>query len=135
MTERILGQSQKTRIGRAHSKMEEMINDEGEENQPAHDHASRSQGCFHRFLAPVMFGAGPSVLDRQPDGVVNVDQDDEEEKGTNDPKKRSKVAQMFRVTVDPVRPEEDLQVAQEMADDKQDQDHAGRGHDHLSSDG
>jgi hypothetical protein len=39
------------------------------------------------------------------------------------------------VTIDPLRPEEDLQVAEEMADDKQDQDYSGRGHNHLSSDG
>ena len=44
-------------------------------------------------------------------------------------------AQMLGVAVDPIRAEENLEVAEQMPDDEQDQDHAGHRHDHFPSDG
>ncbi len=42
---------------------------------------------------------------------------------------------MLGVAVDPLRPEENLEVAEEMADDEQNQDHAGHRHDHFPANG
>jgi hypothetical protein len=42
---------------------------------------------------------------------------------------------MFGVAIDPVRPEEDLQIPEQMPDHEEDKHHSGRRHDHLSSDG
>jgi hypothetical protein len=42
---------------------------------------------------------------------------------------------MFRVGIDPIRSEKNLQIAQEMADHKRDQDHPRDRHDHLFANG
>src|SRR4030095_17263597 len=42
---------------------------------------------------------------------------------------------MLCVIIDPARSEKNLQVTQEMTDDKEHQDHAGEGDDHFFADG
>ena len=42
---------------------------------------------------------------------------------------------MLGVAVDPLRSEKNLQVAEEMADDEQDQDHPGHRHDYFPANG
>ena len=49
----------------------------------------------------------------------------EEKKPADDPQHRAQLAQVFRVRVDPILSEKNLQVAQEMSDDERDQDNAG----------
>ncbi len=58
-----------------------------------------------------------------------------EEKGADDPKKRAQLAQMLGVAIDPIRSEKNLEVPEEMSDDEQDENHAGRGHDEFLADG
>ena len=41
---------------------------------------------------------------------------------------------MFRVTIDPIRSEKDLQIPEEMSDNERDQDDTGHGHNHLFAD-
>ena len=115
--------------------MEQVIDDEGEHDEPAHHHAARGEGGFDDVLAPVALGPGAAIFERELDRVINVDHDDDEEEGANDPEKWPQIAQMFGVAVDPVRAEEDLEVAEQMPDDEENQDDPGDRHDHLASDG
>ena len=82
-----------------------------------------------------MLGPRPAVLDREPDRVINVEDDDEEQNAADDPEERPKLPEVLGVAVDPLRPEENLEVAEEMADDEQNQDHPGHRHDYFPADG
>jgi hypothetical protein len=82
-----------------------------------------------------MLGPRPAILDRELDRVINVEDNDEEQKAADDPKELSKLPEMLSVTVDSLRPEENLEVAQEMADDEQNQNHASHRHNDLPADG
>src|ERR1700738_193437 len=82
-----------------------------------------------------MIGARAAIFDREQDREINVQHDRAEQDKADDPKQRPEIAQMLGVAVDPFRPEKDLQIAEQMTDHKQDQDGAGRGDDHFSSDG
>ena len=57
-----------------------------------------------------------------------------EKDDADQPEQWPEIAQMLRVGIDPFRPEKDLQVAEQMANDEQDQDHAGEGDDYFSAD-
>ena len=135
MADRIHRQRGKTRIGRAHGEMEQMKDDKCENDQSAHDHRARSEGGFYGVFAPVALGPGAAVFDRQTDRRVNVDEDDREEESANDPEERSEIAQMLRVAVDPIRAEENLEVAEKVADDEKNQDHARHRHNHFPANG
>ena len=58
-----------------------------------------------------------------------------EQNGAHDPEQRPEIAQMLRVTVDPVRPEKDLQIAEQMADDEEHQNDSRDRDDQLFADG
>ena len=51
------------------------------------------------------------------------------------PEKRPQIAQVLGVAVDPFRPEKNLQIAEEMPDDEENQDHPRHRHDHFPADG
>ena len=51
-----------------------------------------------------------------------------------DQKKRAQFAQVFGVGIDPIRPEKNLQISEEMADDEGNQNDAGDGDDHFFAD-
>src|ERR1700736_4808615 len=103
------------------SEMEQMKNDEREHDQPAHDHVTGCPGSFDVFFPEIMVGPGAAILDRELDSEINVKNDRQQKEASNYPKERSEVPQMLRVAINPVRPEINLQVPQEMADDEQDQ--------------
>lgn len=134
MIERIERESVEARIGRADGEMEDVIDDEGEEHEPAQDHAAGGKCRFDCLPALVTLGPRPAVLDREPDGVVNVKEDDDQEPAADDPEEHPEPAQFFGVTVDPLRAEENLEVAEEMADDEKNQDEPGHRHDHFPAD-
>lgn len=56
-----------------------------------------------------------------------------EQKRSHNPEQRAEVVEVLRVAIDPARPEEDLQVAEEMTNDEQDENKSRRRHDHLSA--
>jgi len=60
---------------------------------------------------------------------VNNDRGEQEQ--TDYPKQRAEIAQMFLVTVDPIRSYKNLQIAEQMSDDKKDQNDAGDRDDHF----
>ena len=128
-------QSGKARVGRAQGKMEQVKDNEGEQDNAAHDHRARSESRFYNFLAPIARRTGAPIFDGKPDRVIDMHQDGEEKKRSNDPKQRTKSAQVLGVAINPVRPEKNLQVAEEMADDKKDENHPAHCHNQLPSDG
>src|SRR5438128_6992015 len=101
--------------------MGEVINDERQHDQPAHYHVTRGKRRLHIIALAIPLGSGASIIDREADRDVNVNDYRNEEKNSDEPQQRAEIAQMLRVAVDPIRAEEDLQVAEKMADDKQDQ--------------
>ena len=134
MIERIERKGVKARIGSTDREVQDVIDDQGEKDDPAPDHAARSEGGFDGLLAFVMPGPRPAVLDGEPDRVINVEDDDEEQNAADDPEERPKLPEMLGVAVNPLRPEENLEVTEEMADDEQNQDHPGHRHDHFPAD-
>ncbi len=131
----ILRQRRKTRIGHANGKLEQVIDDEGEKDEPAHRHAARGDGRLDHILTPVALGPGAAIFEHELDRVIDVDHDDDKEEGANDPENRPEIVQMLGVAVNPFRAEENLEVAEEMPDDEENQDDPGHRHDHLASDG
>ena len=82
-----------------------------------------------------MLGPRPAVLHREPDRIINVEDDDEEQNNSDDPEEGPEFTQMLPVAINPRRAEENLEVAEEMADDEQNQDYPGHRHDHFPADG
>ena len=134
MIERIERKGVKARIGGADREMQDVIDDEGEKDDPAPDHAARGQGGFNDFLAFVMLGPRSAVFDRELNSVVNVEDDDGEQAASDDPEERPEFPQMLGVAVDPLRPEENLEIAKEVADDEQNQDQPRYRHEHFPAD-
>src|ERR1041385_399991 len=114
--------------------MRDVVNDKCEHNQSAHHHVARGEGGFHMFLVDVGFGSSASIINCQPDRDVDVHDDCREEKNSDYPKNRSEIAQMLRVTVDPLRTQKDLQISKQMSDDEKDQNDPGDRDDHFFSD-
>ena len=135
MVERIHRQIQKSRVGAAKGEMEQVIDDENEQDEPAHHHGAGGERRLHDVLAAVTFRPGAAVLDREPDRVINVEDDDEEQNAADDPEERPKFPEMLGVAVNPLRPEENLEVAEEMADDEQNQDYPSHRHDYFPANG
>ena len=86
-------------------------------------------------LAFVMLGPCPAILDRELDRVINVEDDDDEQDASDDPEERAELPELLGVAVDPLRSEENLEIAKEMADDEQNQDQPGHRHDHFPANG
>ncbi len=132
--ERIEREGVEAGIGSANREMEDMINDEGKEDQPAHYHAAGGKSRFDRFFAPVTVGARAAVFDRKPDRIINMEEDSQKQPAPNDPDQHTELAQFFGVAVDPLRSEENLEVSEEVTDDEKNQDQARGGRDHFPSD-
>jgi len=81
-----------------------------------------------------MLGPRPAIFDREPDRVVDMRDHYDEEKAANHPEERPEIAQMLGVAVNPLRPEENLEVSEKMPNDEEDQDHSRHRHDHFPSD-
>ena len=135
MIERIKRKRVKARVGGADREMQDVIDDKGEKDYPAPDHGTGGKGGFDSVLAFVMLGPGPAVFDRELDRVINVEDDDEEQNAADDPEEGPKLPEIFGVAVDPLRSEENLEIAKEVADDEQNQDHPGHRHDYFSANG
>ncbi len=132
--ERIGFQQKETRISYAHGKMGEVVKDERQHDKPAQRHRARSKGRLHVLFLFITHRTGATVLDGEADGKEYVEKHIDEEEHPDDPQERAQRAEMFRIGVDPIRPEENLQVAEEMADDERDQDGAGDRDDEFFAD-
>lgn len=69
-----------------------------------------------------MLGSRPPIFDREKYREKNVKENHEKERSSNHPEYRSEVAEMLGITIDPFRPEKDLQIAEQMADNESNQD-------------
>ena len=83
---------------------------------PLIDHMTRGERCFDVPLVHVRRRSGTPVFNRQLDGCVDVNNDGGQQKNSDQPKNRAKITQMFRITVDPIRADENLQIPEKMAD-------------------
>src|ERR1043166_9537346 len=123
-----------TRIGDSPGEMSEVVNDERENNQTAHYHVTRGELCLHISLFDVVFGSRASVFDRKLNREIDMQDHRDQQDDACEPQQDAKVAQMLRVTVDPIRPEKDLEVTEQVADHEQNENHAGNGDDHFPAD-
>jgi hypothetical protein len=133
MTERIRLEQRKARIGFAESEMRKVISDKCEHDQAAHHHVTGGKRRFDVAFIYVRLGPGTAILDRKQDREVNVKTNSDEKKSSNQPKERTQIVQVLRVTVDPIGSNENLQIPQQMSDDKKNQNGAGDGDDDFFS--
>ena len=133
MAERIRLEQRKARIGFAKSEMGKVISDKCEHDQPAHDHVTGGKRRFDVSFVDVRLGPGTAILNREQDREVNVKNNSDEKKSSNQPKKRTQIVQMLRVTVDRIGSNKNLQIPQQMSDHKKDQNDAGDGDDDFFS--
>ena len=113
--------------------MGKMIDDKRQHNQTAHHHVTRRERGLYVSSVDILVGPGTAILNREQDREINVKNDRDEKKCSNQPKKRTQVAQMLRVTVDPIRSNKNLQIPEQMSDHKKNQNDAGDGDDDFFS--
>jgi hypothetical protein len=63
-----------------------------------------------------------------------VNNDSGEQENSDQPKQRTEILQMLRVTIDPIRADENLQIPEQMSDHEKDQNDAGDRDDHFFPD-
>src|SRR5439155_5702240 len=80
--------------------------------------------CLDVVPVDVCLWPGTVILNCQADGYPDVNDNGSEQKQTNYPKQRAEVAQVLRVTIDPVGADKNLQIAKQMPDHKEDQNDA-----------
>src|SRR6266480_4142964 len=129
--ERVEFEQGKLRVELARGEVEQVKDDEGEHDQSADDHVARRPACFHVVSVDVWFGSSAPIFDRELNRRVNMNCNGSEQKNSNCPKQRPKVAEMLRVTVYPIGSEKDLQIPEQMSDDKKNQNDAGDRDDHF----
>src|SRR5882762_4770565 len=134
MVERISLQQAKPAISYPHCEMREMINNKREHDQPAHYHVTRRKRCFDVALVDVRLRSCTFVFNRQLDRHVDVNNNSGEQKNSDQPKQRTEIAQVLRVTIDPIRADENLQIPEQMSDYEKDQNDAGDRDDHFFTD-
>ncbi len=132
--ERVGLEQQEPGIGDSDGEVREVIKNKGENDQAAQGHVTRGESRFHVVPFLVARRAGAAILDRQTDRVENVQEHIHEKKNPDDPEQGAELAQMFRVAVDPVRPEKNLQIPEKMSEDESDQNDASQRDDHLLAD-
>src|SRR6266536_6147573 len=111
----------KSAVSNPHREMREVINDKCQHDQSAHHHVTRGERCFNIALIDVRLRAGTPVFNRQLDRHVDVNNDSGEQKNSDQPKQRTEIAQMLRVTIDPIWSDENLQIPEQMSDHEKDQ--------------
>jgi hypothetical protein len=133
MVEGILLEEGEARIGHAHREMRDVINEKGEDDEAAQHHVAGGHRRLHIVAFHIPVGARAAVLNGQSDRRVNVNRHRDDEKHANGPKQRPQLAQMLGITVDPGRPEEDLQIPEQMSDDEKNENDARERDDDFSA--
>src|SRR5262245_22038884 len=111
--------------------MQEMINDESQNDEAAHQHGAGSVGGTHGMVLGVCDGARGEVVAGKGSGGPDVQEDHEQEEDTHGPEELDVSLQEGAVAVEGFRAEEYLEIAGEMADHEQEQDESRDGHDVL----
>ena len=131
MAERVRLEQGEPWISYTYGEVRQMVNNKRQHDQSAHDHVSRGERGFYIFPVEVWLRPGTPVFNRQLDGHVSVNDNRDEQENADQPQQRAKVAQVLRVTVNPVRADENLEIAQQMSDNKEDQNDPSDGNDHF----
>src|ERR1043166_7453262 len=133
--ERIEFEQWKLRIEFARREMEQVKNNEREHDESAHDHVTRSPARFDVVSIAIRFRTRAAVFNREQNCEINVQNHCDQKKHANHPKNRAEIAKMLRVGVDPFWSEINLQIAEQMSDHEQNQNHACSGDDYFPADG
>jgi len=114
--------------------VKQMEDEEGEDNGTAPHHGARSVGGSDVGLLDV--GDGPRLLLEEPEleGRPDVQDDGEEEGEASAPEWTGVGLQEFRVVIDFLGRLIDLEIAEQVANDKAEEDEASDGHDGLLAD-
>ena len=133
--ERIEFEKRKLRIEFARGEMEQMKNDEGEHNQPAHDHVSRRPARFHVISVAIGFGPRAPILDREQNREINVQnharrEEIRESSRESDPN-RADAASKPLIQSGPMKI---CRLPSKWPITNKNQDHAGDGDDHFPAD-
>src|SRR5438067_1751823 len=115
--------------------MKKMGNDESEHEQSADDHVTRSVAGLDVIPFFVAVRAGAPVIEGEADSKINVEGNRNQQGNPDGPEERAEITQMLRVIIDPARSQKNLQVAQQMSNDEQQENHAGERDDHFLADG
>src|SRR2546430_11171993 len=108
---RVEFQERKLRVEFARGEVKQVENDEREDNESTHDHVPRSPARFDVVSFAVRLRTGATIFDCEQNCEVDVQNHAQEKERANHPEQRPKIAQMLRVSVDPFRPEKNLQIS------------------------
>lgn len=119
--ERVGFQSRQAWIRDYEREVRDVIDDEREHHQTAQPHVTRCKRRFYVLRLGVLRRAGATVINRKADRDVDVDDDTREQEQANEPEERPEIPQMLGVAIDPIGPEENLQISDHVAEDKPEQ--------------
>ena len=119
------------RVDDAGGEMEQVIDDKAEEDGTAPIHGTRGVTGDNIFLAGVAFGACGVVTQGEADAGPDVEQHSSEERGADTPEQFGDAFEKVAVRIDFFGPFVDLQIAEHVADDENEKDHARDGHDRF----
>src|SRR5581483_10706987 len=119
--------------GRLYCEMQEVINDERQDDQSAHQHGARRITGGHDLILRIGLRPRRPVFRREFDGRPDVQQDQNEEDDPRRPEDFGVGLQQVAIAVDGFRPQKDLQIPQQVQQHEQEKRQAGYGHDELLS--
>jgi hypothetical protein len=119
----------------AEGELRQVVEDEGENDKSGPAHIPGGKGGLKPMIDFVGLPAPrPPICQRQGDRGPDVDHGAGEQDYPLNPKPGSEQVQELGIAVDPIRVFEDLQVADQMGADEQDQDNPGHRHEEFSAD-
>jgi hypothetical protein len=83
----------------------------------------------------IAFGPRTAIFNGQLNRDIDVNDDRPKQEYADCPKQRPELTKVLRVTVNPIWTQKDLQIAEEMSDNENNQDNAGDRDDHFLSNG
>ena len=119
----------------AQREVQDVEDDEGQQDQPRVEHCPRGDRGLHGSRLHVRLTPGDTIHPRQLDRVDHMEDERGEQRDPEQPQQRPKVLELGGVGVDVFRRQEDLQVANQVDDDKADHHQASKCHDPFLADG
>ncbi len=111
--------------------MEQMEDDEGRDDEAAHEHGAGGITGGNHFVAGVGLRPGGAVFRRQFDRRPDMQEDRRQQTDAHQPEQVAQPLQECSVTIQRFRPEKHLQVAGHVPEDEEKKRQAGGGHDEL----
>src|SRR6267142_538765 len=113
---------------RLHCEMKQVINNKYEHDNSAHQHRARSIGGTNRLPCAVSDWPGCFVLSGKFHGGPNVQNQHQQQKNASGPDDLWIGLEKMAVPIDGFGAQENLKIAREVADDKQEHHKTGHGH-------